>query len=154
MATSNYNFYMQKVNKDGTAIDGEESKDLEKDFSGLLYVEAKGISTIGKQRIYTETFVDEDAVDVYIPEPPRYEATSIDLTLIFVGETRYATYNDFNDYIKEGFHKFWDTARKREFVFYVEDEISVAEEMWHGSTPYLKVTYKLNNIKGYTDNKS
>ena len=102
MATSNYNFYMQKVNKDGTAIDGEESKDLEKDFSGLLYVEAKGISTIGKQRIYTEIFVDEDAVDVYIPEPPRYEATSIDLTLIFVGETRYATYNDFNDYIKEG----------------------------------------------------
>lgn len=154
MATSNYNFYMQKVNKDGTAIDGEESKDLEKDFSGLLYVEAKGISTIGKQRIYTETFVDEDAVDVYIPETPSYDATSIDLTLIFVGETRYATYNDFNDYIKEGFHKFWDTARKREFVFYVEDEISVAEEMWHGSTLYLRVTYKLNNIKGYTDNKS
>lgn len=149
MATSEYKFYMQKVDKDGNPLG--EVKDLEKDFEGLRYAKAKGINDIGKQRTYTETYVESDKVNVYMPDTPTYEATSIDLTLYFIGNDRYNTYNAFNDFIKVGFTKYWDTARKREFIFYIDDKITIGDELWYGSTPYLEITYKLQNIKGYTE---
>lgn len=149
MATSEYKFYMQKVDKDGNSLG--DAKDLEKDFAGLRYAKAKGINDIGKQRTYTETYVESDKVNVYIPDTPTYDVTSIDLTLYFIGNDRYNTYNAFNDFIKVGFTKYWDTARNREFIFYIDDKITIGDELWYGSTPYLEITYKLQNIKGYTE---
>lgn len=149
MAEQKYKFYMQKVLKDGTAIG--ETKDLEVDFVGLRYSRAKGINDIGEQRVYEEKIAESSDIRVFIPETPVYEQTSIELILYFVGENRYDTYNAFNDFVRTGFTKYWDSARNREFIFYVKDEIKIDDELWYGSVPYLKVSYKLQNIKGYTE---
>lgn len=154
MADTEYEFYMQAVDKNGTPLKNAPVRDLEGDFEGLRYCEAKGLNTIGKQRVYKETFVESESTNVYIPETPSYEPTTVNLVLYFLGEERYDTYNQFNDYIRKGFHAYWDSARERKFIFYIEDDISIDDEMWYGSMPYLKVTYKLQNIKGFTEKKS
>lgn len=144
-----YKFYMQKVDKDGNAI--SEIKDLEKDFVGLRYSRAKGINDIGEQRVYEEKIAENNSVSVFIPESPIYEQTSVELILYFVGENRYESYNNFNDFVRTGFTKYWDSARNREFVFYIKDEIKIGDELWYGSVPYIEVPYKLQNIKGFTE---
>lgn len=145
-----YKFYMLAVDKNGNTLAGETVKDLEKDFAGLKYCKAEGINAIGKARVYTEEYVDSDELRVYIPEEITNEATEITLTLYFVGESRYATYDAFNEYIRIGFHKYYDSARNQEFIFFIEDEIKIKDELWYGSTPYLTVEYNLKNINGKT----
>lgn len=127
------------------------SKDLEQEFQGLKYSRIKGLNDIGKQKVYKEGIAEAQTTNVYIPETPVYEPTTVELVLYFVGDNRYTVYDNFNNYVKVGFHRYWDTARNRNFIFYIEDEIKIDEELWYGSTPYLKVTYKLQNVKGFSE---
>ena len=99
---------------------------------------------------YEENYSDADKARVYIPEQVQNEPTDIVLTLIFIGEDRRKVKDEFENYIRDGLHKYYDTARKKWFVFYVKDEINPTEEKWYGSTPYLKYEYKLRNIYGRT----
>ena len=148
--TSTYNFYMQECTKDGVLIEGTK-KNLEHDFNGLKYSRMDGIETIGATKnIYTETFADSDKQKVYMPKEVTHKPTDITFTVFFLGENRYKVYDEFNAYIGKGLHKYWDDARKKWFIFYVSDEIKPAEQKWHGSEPYLKMSYKLKNIYGMT----
>jgi hypothetical protein len=146
--------------KDGTVIQSSE-KDLETDFNGLVYSKCEGLDTIGAAKnIYEEKYADSDNIRVYMPVITdevgntifdiKNEPTIIKLTLFFVGANRITNRDTFNEYIRNGFHKYWDTARKKMFQFYVTKEIPVGEEKWYGSTPYLKCEYTLNNIHGKT----
>lgn len=151
---SDYKFYMQECYIHGVPTENAEIKDLEADFDGLLYVKCEGIDTIGKAKnIYEETYSDADRLRVFHPSEVMNEATTIVLTLLFAGENRASVRDLFNEYIRKGYHKYWDTARNKEFVFYVKDELSVAEEKWHGGKPYLKCEYKLRNVQGKTTKK-
>lgn len=151
--SSKYKFYMISCDKDGTVIQNSE-KDLETDFNGLVYSKCEGLATIGTAKnIYEEKYADSDKLRVHVPEIILNEATTIKLTLFFVGEDRYSVRDDFNTYIRDGFHKYWDNARKRRFQFYVSKELPIGEEKWYGSTPYLKCEYTLNNIHGKTELK-
>lgn len=142
---------MQKVNKNGIALEPE--KDLEKDFAGLLYSKCVGLNKVGKPKnIYEETYSDADRVRVYIPEEITNENTEISLTLYFVGENRHSTLDAFKEYIRKGFTKYRDTARNKSFIFYVNKDIDVSDEMWYGSKPYISATFKLQNINGKTAN--
>ena len=71
-----------------------------------------------------------------------------------LGMTSKEVMEKFNEYVRNGFHKYWDTARKKAFVFCIEDEISVSNELWYGSTPYIKCDYKLKNVSGKTEHVS
>jgi hypothetical protein len=165
MSDKEYYFYMQACDINGNPItppEGcpEEDKylfeeiELETVFEGLLYVKCAGLNSIGKvKNIYTETYSDADRLRVYMPKEVKNEETVVTLTLVFVGEKRNEVRDNFNEYIRQGFHKYWDTARNKEFVFFVQDELPIGEEMWYGSTPYLQCDYKLQNIKGKTINK-
>lgn len=144
----NVKFYMQKVDANDALI-ADTLKDLEVDFQGLKYLKCEGIDTIGAvKNCYEENYSDADKVRVYIPKDVKNEPTDIVLTLIFVGENRRAVKDEFENYIRDGLHKYYDTARNKWFIFYVKDEIKPAEEKWYGSTPYLKYEYKLRNIYG------
>lgn len=154
MEKNPYKHYMVKVDSSGATIDGAVIKDLEVDFDGLRYCKAENINTIGKARVYTEEYVDSDTLRVYVPDEITNEATTINLTLYFIGANRYATYDAFNEYIREGFTKYWDTSRNKEFVFFIEGEITIGDERWYGDKPYLQVTYALRNIKGKTETHS
>ena len=57
---SDIKFYMQKCSKQGVLVDGT-LKDLEQDFDGLKYMEAKGISKVGKvKNAYIEQYADSN----------------------------------------------------------------------------------------------
>lgn len=163
MSEAKYQFYMQACDINGNKKIApenypeedrkliEEAIDLEDYFKGLLYIKCVGLNSIGKvKNIYTETYSDADRLRVFMPQEVKNEETVVTLILVFVGEKRNEVRDNFNEYIRQGFHKYWDTARNKEFVFFVQDELPIGEEMWHGSKPYLKCEYKLRNVKGKT----
>ena len=125
-------------------------KDLEVDFEGLRYISAKGINTIGKPRIYTETYADNDRIRVYVPKNLTNAPTTITFTFYFFGENRQKVYDAFNEYIRNGIHRYWDTARNKYFDFIVDESIEVSSENWKARIPYLSVDYKVKNLNGKT----
>lgn len=148
---SEYKFYMQECDKEGNILVGSEPKSLEEAFQGLRYKECKGLDTIGAANVYTESYADSDRLRVHVPRSLTHKPTTVTLTLYFIGERRYEGYNAFNAYLKGSpFHIYYDTARKKKLVFYVKDEIATDKSQWHGSHPYIEVSYKLSNIFGRT----
>lgn len=144
-----YSFYMQEVSTDGELKIGTK-KNLEVDFEGLRYKQAKGINTIGKARIYTEKYADSDRMRVYVPETVTNDPTIVTFTFYFFGENRQKAFDAFNDYIRNGIHRYWDTARNKYFDFVLENEIAIGEEQWYGATPFFAVDYKVQNLNGRT----
>lgn len=155
MSKSKYNFYMQQCDKNGV-VSGK-SYDLEKDFEGLRYLKCTGLDAVGKPKnIYTESYHEAVEERVYMPSEEKITREPIDvvLSLLFVGEGRTNTMLRFNNFIKGGFRKYWDTARNKSIVFYIDDAITVKEETFKGSNPYIQIDYKLKCIKGYADNSN
>ena len=149
-----YKFYMQKCDRQGNVIDGT-LKDLEVDFDGLRYSKLTGLNTLGKsQNIYTEKYSEMNGVRVYIPEATTCDSYNLTLTLYFFGENRQKVYDDFNEFIRHGYTKYWDTARNKELVFIINSEIKPSSEKWYEGTPYFGVNYTLVNINGKTNDKS
>lgn len=149
-----YNFYMQEVrwdNEKKSYVGYGKVYDLERDFKGLKYSKCDGLNALGEHRVYTEEFADENRSLVYMSEEPIYKATEIKLTLFFVGEDRQKTFHEFNNFISNGFHSYWDTARNRKFVFYSQKAIAPSNDKYSGSNPYIEVTYTLNNVLGTTE---
>ena len=148
---STYKFYMVACDNKGNPIVGSPTMDLEKDFNGLKYSSMEGIETIGAAKnIYSESYSDSDRLRVYVPTEVKHKETEITFTVYFTGENRHRVYDEFNAYITEGFHRYHDSARNKWFAFYIKGELKPAEDMWYGSTPYLKMKYKLSNIFGRT----
>lgn len=147
---------MAKCDKSGNILQDENNKPIVKnlmqDFEGLVYSQCTGLETIGAAKnIYTEDFADSGVTRVYMPNTIQNKPTTIKLTLFFTGPKRRTTRNLFNQFIRVGYTKYWDDARKRTFQFYITQELPVGEEKWNGSLPYLKCEYQLENIKGYTE---
>lgn len=149
MATSKYKFYMAECDAKWD-VKPDTQRDLESDFEGLRYQEAKGLNLTGKPRLYTETYADADKVRVYIPEDVTYEPTTITFSFVFLGENRYKTYDAFVSWVSGKKMAYWDDARKKRVFFYVADSIQPAEEKWYGSTPYLRLELKVSNVYGRT----
>ena len=148
---STYKFYMVACDNKGNPIVGAQTMDLEKDFEGLKYSSMDGIETIGAAKnIYSESYSDSDRLRVYVPSEVKHKETEITFTVYFTGKNRHKTYDAFNAYITEGLHRYHDNARNKWFAFYIKGELKPAEDMWYGSTPYLKMQYKLSNIFGRT----
>ena len=147
--THGYEFFMQEVDNKGNLLGNEIN--LEKAFDGLKYSAIVGIDNLGAvKNIYTETYADANRVRVSMPEKVQRESTQITLVLYFVGEKRAEVFKSFCDYICNGRHRYWDTARNKYFDFYISEELTPSDELWYGSTPYFKVDVKMNNIFGQT----
>ena len=136
---------MQRVD-----IPGQPIKNLEEDFQGLKYSKCEGLNEIGESVVYEESYPEVGGVRVYIPENPTNNQTTIILTLYFIGNSRQKVKDEFDEYIRRGIHKYWDTARNKEFTFYVKEKITPSEEKSYGRMPYIEVPYKLSNINGRT----
>lgn len=150
MSKNKYSFYMQECDKYGNLINPITRKNLEDDFLGMRYSSMSGIESFGKPKnIYVETFADSNRDNVYIPNDITLESTKIVFTCYFIGDSRFDSYYDFTEYIQKGFHRYWDNARNRYFVFYSNNETKVESFSWQ-STPYLKVQYSLTNVYGRT----
>lgn len=152
MSSSVYNFYMQECDSKGTLLENSSQIDLEnhEQFVGLKYCRADGLNKIGKPRIYTESFADSDRLRVHIPESLTNEPTTVKFTFYFTGSSRYDSYDNFIEYVRKGFKRYYDTARNKYLYFFVNSDIAPAEEKWHGSTPYLELQLTVQNIFGKT----
>lgn len=166
--THGYEFFIQEVSDTGVLIG--ERKSLEEDFYAveiglskpndkiprpdlgcIKYSTIVGINNLGAvKNIYTETYADANRVRVSMPEKVQRESTQVTLVLYFVGEKRAEVFKSFCDYICNGRHRYWDTARSKYFDFYISEELTPSDELWYGSTPYFKVDVKMNNIFGQT----
>lgn len=154
-----YYIYMCATDKDGnnltadgTVSDGThpaDIKDLEYDFKGLKYMSMKGLGAIGDPKIYVEEYADSDTLRTYIPKEVKNSPIECELTLAFVGKDRYKVYDAFNEYVRQGYHRYFDSKRLKELIFFVSESIEPSEEIWKGSVPYIQVTYKLRSIKGH-----
>jgi hypothetical protein len=138
-----------------TDVVGYNIIDIEEEFDGLLYMRAEGMNDIGKSKnVYTETYADSDRLRVYLPNDGVYtnEATKITMHFLVVGDeaSMQATILAFETYVREGIHRYWDTARNLEFDFIVQDEFKVSDEKWHGSLPYVEIQVSLQNLNGKT----
>lgn len=169
--THGYEFFMQEVDNKGNLVPNT-LVNLEEDFfvyavtedpvrpdkptprpalGCIKYSAIVGIDDLGSvKNIYTETYADANRVRVSMPEKVQRESTQITLVLYFVGEKRAEVFKSFCDYICNGKHRYWDTARSKYFDFYISDELTPSDELWYGSTPYFKVDVKMNNIFGQT----
>lgn len=150
MKSSPYSHRMQRIDD----VDHNEI-DIEDEFDGLRYLKASGLNDIGASKnIYIEEYADSDRKRVYIPPGGNYanEGTKVKMTFIVIGTQtqRQETLSNFLDYIRKGVHRYWDTARNREFDFVVTDEINVSEEKWHGDTPYIEFDVTMQNLNGKT----
>lgn len=153
MASSQYTHYMQRVDKDGFNV-----IDIESEFEGLYYLKADGMNNIGKAKnVYTEDYADSDRLRYYVPDDNNYanEATKITMSFAIAGTpaVRQRIFDNFTDYVRKGVHRYWDTARNREFDFIVQDQIKVSDEKWHGNTPYIVIDVPLLNLNGRTKNR-
>lgn len=151
MSSLGYEFFMQECNERGELLAGSTKKNLEVDFNGLRYSKIDGIEVVGAPKnVYSESFADADRLRVYAPKDIKHKETVVTLTLYFVGEDRFKVLDAFNAYIRGGVKRYWDSARNKWFAFYVKDELKPAEQMWYGTTPFLRMDYKLINIFGRT----
>ena len=149
-------FYMQKCTKHGVLIN-YTIKDLEADFEGLRYMEAKGISKVGKvKNAYTEQYADSNTLRTWHPnengEETTHEATTIQLKLLFYGDNRRKTYEEFSEYIYDGYHVYWDTLRNKKFKFVVIEPSEPSDDILKGGVPYIICTWTLQNLNGKTEN--
>jgi hypothetical protein len=146
-----YEFFMQECDKYGNILAGSTPKNLEVDFQGLRYSRAEGLDKIGKPKnIYTEKYSDSDRMRVHVPENITNEPTTVKFTFYFVGDNRQRTYHAFLEYIRKGYHRYYDTCRRKYLYFFVDSELKPAEEMLYGSAPYLKFDFTAQNIFGKT----
>lgn len=150
--SSQYTHWMQRID-----IAGQSAIDIESytPFSGLLYMKADGMNDIGKSKnIYTETYADSDNLRVFLPNDGNYtnEATKITMHFLVVGSEvqRQTTIRNFENYVRQGIHRYWDDARNLAFDFIVQEEIKVSDEKWHGSSPYVEIEVQMQNLNGKT----
>lgn len=137
--------------------DGAIEINLESHFSGMKYLQCKGLEDKGKPKNkYTETYADSNELRVHEPEEVFLEATTLTFTFLFVGDDRQSVYDSFFEYIKKGKFYYRDTKRNKRAYITLLDAIKPSEDMYKGSTPYIKADFKFQNIWGecktYTNN--
>lgn len=147
-------FYMQKVDANGALI-SDTFKDLESDFSGMRYSRCVGLMNKGKRKnIYTEQYSDSDTLRVWQGEDVTREATTITFTFVFVGNDRKSVYESFYNYVKNGIIAYYDTARMKEARLVLIDALEPSDDIYKGSTPYIKADFKFQNLWGECKNKT
>ena len=140
------NFYMKKV--------GEDTEyNIENHWDGLLYKQFKGLSDYGKiKSVYTESFAETDKLNYYQASKPIRENTDLELTLVFKGDNRRATYDNFVEYISSGEIIYHDDVRNKYVNFILIEAITPSEDQLYGDIKYIIATFKLKNINGQTRN--
>lgn len=150
----NVKFYMQKVDANGGLI-ANTLKDLEVDFLGMKYSRCVGLMNKGKRKdIYTEQYSDSDTLRVWQGEKVTREATTITFTFVFAGKNRVDVYESFYNYVKNGIISYYDTARMKEARIVLMDALEPSDDIYKGSTPYIKADFKFQNLWGECKDKS
>lgn len=146
-----YSFYMQQTTKAGAAVGS--AIDLETAYSGLHYVSCKGLSSQGKPKnIYSESYAEQSGERIYHPTDNtggtvKFESTDIEMTILFSGNSRRATYDSFLTLLKSGRLFYWDTARLKKVWLVLKEAVEPTDDVLKG-VPYIQATFKFTNLWG------
>lgn len=139
-------FWMQKQPIDGVE---QEKINVELRFNGLKYVECKGLEDRGKiKNKYIETYSDSDELRIWEDDIITRNATTITFKFYVVGDRRRQVFDDFYNYIKQGKISYYDTARKKQALIVLMDEIKPSADKLYGSTPYIEFSATFQNLWG------
>jgi len=146
MADIDYKVYIQRID---TTPKGA-IYDLESHWPAIRYKQCKGLNDKGKKKsVYTESYADSDELRVWESGTLAREATTIELTLYFMGEGKQSTYDSFYDYIKQGRFLYADTVRRKLAKMILIDPVKPDEEKFtQGDTSYYKAKFVFQNIWG------
>lgn len=146
MADIDYKVYIQRID---TAPKGT-IYDLESHWPAIRYKQCKGLNDKGKKKsVYTESYADSDELRVWEGQTLAREATTIELTLYFMGDSKQASYDSFYDYVKQGVFYYADTVRKKLAKMMLTDAVKLDEEQFtQGSTSYYKAKFTFQNLWG------
>lgn len=163
-------FYLRKATEDGKFAKGSTDIDLERAYEGLTYVSADGLLDFGKPKnIYQEQYADSGRLRVWHPSDNKeivngvldsspievtHDATKVKFTFAIIGENRQSIYDKFYEDITRGFWYYWDNKRKKYLHFFFDDEYKPSEDLWYGSTPWIKLEIEVQNIWGKTFNEA
>lgn len=151
MADTKVKFYIQR--------EGEEAVSIEDNFSmitpatmphcGVLYSKCTGLFDKGKRTdIHTETYADSKEMRVWLGNDVMREPTNITLSLYFVGDFRKDVFNTFMNAVENSKLYYWDTVRLKKAYMVLIDAITVKEDTYKGSTPYMLCEFKFQNLWG------
>lgn len=138
-------FYIHRV-KDGVL------KNLEVDFEGLRYKEAKNVNSVASAKVYTEEFAEEDGSVVFLPDTPVVKQGEFTLVLYFIAEDGdYAralgVYESFMDFVFGHEVVYYDTFRRRKIKCHLEDKVTPKQDVVNGVS-ILEVELKFKNDMG------
>lgn len=141
---SKYNFYMSRFENGayGSFVD------LESAFDGLRMKTIKGLRSKGKPRVYVESCVESDKLDVYFPEVVLRDSTELEFEVIFIGEGYQDVYDSFVDFVSGAPIMYYDNCRNRKVEMYLSDAVEPSEEKLYGDLPYIIVPFKFTNYSG------
>lgn len=123
--------------------------DFEKDFSGAKYAKCDGLLDKGKRKnIHIEKYAESDEARVWHGVDVVREPTIITFTLYFIGDNRNEVYEAFYSYVSSGRIYYWDTKRLKKAYMVLVDAVNPSEDVYKGSTPYIAVDFKFQNLWG------
>ena len=141
-------FYMKNT-KGGSLANQIVDIESHPNFDGLKYCKCEGLLNKGKRKnVYTEKYADDDRLRIWQGENVTREATNVTFTFWFVGPNRQATYQNFYDYVKNGVISYWDDVRRKEAELVLLEATEPSEDVYIGSTPYIKADFKFQNLRG------
>lgn len=145
MSDINYKVYIQRIDIASQAI-----YDLESHWPSIRYKQCKGLNDKGKKTsVYTESYADSDELRVYEDATLAREATTIELTLYFMGANKQSEFDSFYSYVKQGTFKYADTVRRKLATIKLIDSVKLEEEKFtQGDTSYYKAKFTFQNLKG------
>lgn len=144
MSDIDYKVYIQRIDTANQPI-----YDLESHWPAIRYKQCKGLNDKGKKTsVYTEKYADSDELRIHEDATLAREATSIELTLYFIGSDKQTAYDSFYDYVKQGTFYYADTVRRKLAKMNLIEPIKPDEEEFKGSTPYYKAKFTFQNLWG------
>jgi hypothetical protein len=140
-----YHIYMKREGTDNEYIDIE----ADSRFTGMKYSKCTGLNDKGKRKnVYIESYPEENTARTYMGQTVTREPTDINLTMIFSGNSRQASYEAFCAFIENSRVRFYDSVRMREVLLILNEPVKPSEEVFKGSEPYMEVPFKFKNIWG------
>ena len=125
-----------------------QTMDLERDFPGLTYLEATGLSNLGEvKNIYIEEYAESSEKRVYIPETVTHETGDVKMRFLFTGEDLRDTYDSFCKSVSGTRIRYWDTARWRVAEMVLTSAVDIDEDVLKGGKPYMIAEFSFTLIK-------
>lgn len=151
MADTNIKFYIQI--EDGTLYDLETGWTIigsgSEPSSKILYSKCTGLLNKGKRAdIHTETYADCDEIRIWLGDKIVREPTTITLSLYFTGRYRQDVFKSFMRTVENQKVSYWDTARLKKAYMVLIDAVTITEDVYNGSTPYMLCEFKFQNLWG------